>query len=317
MPPTPNKLNLSFARNAYNVFGARGTNTTTDHQREQKTELLEGTKSNGILHLKNGIDYINPGEEDQMEIYGYKRNKIFTAITWFLIIITGGLLRLVFHWIPHLMLLATHSKCQLENADTVLLVERFQGKHTSYHVKKLKTLAAEDILSKPFDGKSLLDNEPWMENGSMITIKEVKEEYPTLSLHLIGGQFKQVSSIVLFHCKKLTYVWDPERSEFLKLRGLDAGVLTSTLHQMQGLNSLEQHMRRSVYGNNEIVIPVKSILTLLCLEVLNPFYVFQLFSFGLWVADNYYYYAMVILTMSSIGIIMAVFQTRRNQQVGS
>lgn len=42
MPPTPNKLNLSFARNAYNVFGARGTNTTTDHQREQKTELLEG-----------------------------------------------------------------------------------------------------------------------------------------------------------------------------------------------------------------------------------------------------------------------------------
>ncbi|XP_006611115.1 probable cation-transporting ATPase 13A3 isoform X3 [Apis dorsata] len=313
MPPTPNKLNLSFARNAYNVFGARGTNTTTDHQREQKTELLEGTKSNGILHLKNGIDYINPGEEDQMEIYGYKRNKIFTAITWFLIIITGGLLRLVFHWIPHLMLLATHSKCQLETADTVLLVERFQGKHTSYHVKKLKTLAAEDILSKPFDGKSLLDNEPWMENGSMITIKEVKEEYPTLSLHLIGGQFKQVSSIVLFHCKKLTYVWDPERSEFLKLRGLDAGVLTSTLHQMQGLNSLEQHMRRSVYGNNEIVIPVKSILTLLCLEVLNPFYVFQLFSFGLWVADNYYYYAMVILTMSSIGIIMAVFQTRRNQ----
>lgn len=76
----------------------------------------------------------------------YKRNKIFTAITWFLIIITGGLLRLVFHWIPHLMLLATHSKCQLETADTVLLVERFQGKHTSYHVKKLKTLAAEDIL---------------------------------------------------------------------------------------------------------------------------------------------------------------------------
>lgn len=69
--------------------------------------------------------------------------------------------------------------------------------------------------------------------------------------------------------------------------------------------------RRSVYGNNEIVIPVKSILTLLCLEVLNPFYIFQLFSFCLWVADDYYYYAMVILFMSSVGILMAVFQTRR------
>ena len=44
------------------------------------------------------------------------------------------------------MLLATHSKCQLETADTVLLIEKFQGKHTSYYVKKLKTLAAQDIL---------------------------------------------------------------------------------------------------------------------------------------------------------------------------
>lgn len=76
----------------------------------------------------------------------YKRNNLLTAVTWFLIIITGGLLRLVFHWIPHLMLLATHSKCQLETADTVLLVEKFQGKHTSYYVKKLQTLAAQDIL---------------------------------------------------------------------------------------------------------------------------------------------------------------------------
>jgi hypothetical protein len=71
------------------------------------------------------------------------------------------------------------------------------------------------------------------------------------------------------------------------------------------------HFRRNVYGNNEIVIPVKNIFTLLCLEVLNPFYVFQLFSFCLWIADDYYYYAMAIFIMSSAGILMAVFQTRR------
>lgn len=313
MPPTPSKLNLSFARNAYSVFGTCGSNATADHQREQKTELLEGARGNGLLHLKNGVDYINPGEEDQMEIYGYKRNKILTGVTWFFIVVTGGLLRLVFHWVPHLMLLATHLRCRLEEADTVLLVEKFQGKHTSRYVKKLKTLTAQEVFNKPCDSESLMENEPWMENGSMITIKEVKDEYPALSLHLVGGQFKQVPSIVVFSCKKLTYVWDPERSEFLKLRGLDADVLTSTLHQLPGLNNQEQYMRRSVYGNNEIVIPVKSILTLLCLEVLNPFYVFQLFSFCLWVADDYYYYAMVILAMSSVGIIMAVFQTRRNQ----
>lgn len=78
--------------------------------------------------------------------FSYKRNKILTVVIWFLIVITGGLLRLIFHWVPRLMLLATHSRCQLEDADTVLLVEKFQGKHTSYYVKKLKTLAAQDVL---------------------------------------------------------------------------------------------------------------------------------------------------------------------------
>lgn len=146
MPPTPNKLNLSFARNAYSVFGTRATDTTTEQQREQKTELLEGTRGNGLLHLKNGVDYINPGEEDQMEIYGYKRNHTWTVITWFFIFLTCGLLRLIFHWIPRLMLQATHSKCPLDEADTVLLVEKFQEKHTIYYVKKLKTLAARDVM---------------------------------------------------------------------------------------------------------------------------------------------------------------------------
>ncbi|XP_033335964.2 polyamine-transporting ATPase anne boleyn isoform X1 [Megalopta genalis] len=315
MPPTPSKLNLNFARNAYSVFGTRGTNNAADQQREQKTELLEDARSPGILQLKNGVDYVNPGEEDQMEIYGYKRNKVLTAVVWLLIFVTGGLLRLVFHWVPQWMLQSTHSRCRLEEADTVLLVEKFQEKHTSYYVKKLKTLVAQDVLNKPFDGESLMNNEPWMENDGMITVKEVKEEYhPSLSLHLSGGQFKKVQSIVLFHCKKLTYIWDPERGEFLKLHGLDVDVFTSTLHQMQGLNYHEQHMRRCVYGSNKIMIPVKNIMTLVGLEVLNPFYVFQLLSFCLWVADNYYYYAMAILSMSSVGILMAAFQNRRNQQ---
>lgn len=129
-----------------------------------------GTRGNGLLHLKNGVDYINAGEEDQMEIHGlvkylvililswltivessiihwyrYRRNHLWTAITWTLIVCTAGLLRLIFHWVPRFMLLATHSKCSLEEAETVLLVEKFQGKHTSYYVKKLASVSAEEV----------------------------------------------------------------------------------------------------------------------------------------------------------------------------
>ncbi|XP_012276995.1 probable cation-transporting ATPase 13A3 isoform X2 [Orussus abietinus] len=276
-------------------------------------DIMDGTRGNGLLHLKNGVDYINPGEEDQMEIYGYKRNRILTGVTWFLIILTGGLLRLFFHWVPHLMLLATHSKCPADEAETVLLVERFQGRHTSFYVKKLKTLRAQEVSNASSDEYTLMESEKWAENGNVITIKEDKGLPPMLSVHLIGGHFKTVPSIITFKCKKLTYVWDTERGEFLKLKGLDAGVPTATLHQMPGLSFQEQFMRRNVYGNNEIMIPVKSFLTLFFLEVLNPFYVFQIFSFCLWISDDYLHYALAILAMSVCGIIMAVLQTRRNQ----
>lgn len=77
--------------------------------------------------------------------FSYKRSKAYTAITWFLISVSAGILRLIFHWWPHLMLKATHSRCTLEQADTVLLKEKFQGKHTSYHVKKIKTVSFQTI----------------------------------------------------------------------------------------------------------------------------------------------------------------------------
>jgi cation-transporting ATPase 13A3/4/5 len=66
-----------------------------------------------------------------------------------------------------------------------------------------------------------------------------------------------------------------------------------------------------VYGRNEIIVPIYGIITLLFLEVLNPFYVFQLFSFCLWFADDYMYYALAILAMSVFGIVMAILQTRK------
>lgn len=114
------------------------------------------------------------------------------------------------------MLQITHSKCSLEEAETVLLIERFQGKHTSYYVKKLKILTAREVMSvmfftfttisiyinrivmltvvilscrnKSFNEESLID-EAW--DGNVITIKEEKKIYPMLSVHLCSGQFKR------------------------------------------------------------------------------------------------------------------------------
>lgn len=77
------------------------------------------------------------------------------------------------------------------------------------------------------------------------------------------------------------------------------------------LNSSEQLARRLIYGYNEITVPYKDLKTLLFLEVLNPFYVFQMFSVLLWFMYSYYYYACVIIIMTVVGIIMSIRQTKK------
>uniref|UniRef100_A0A7N6F7J6 P-type ATPase A domain-containing protein n=1 Tax=Anabas testudineus TaxID=64144 RepID=A0A7N6F7J6_ANATE len=47
------------------------------------------------------------------------------------------------------------------------------------------------------------------------------------------------------------------------------------------------------------------------LQVLNPFYIFQLFSVILWSADEYYYYALAIVIMSVISIATSLYTIKK------
>ncbi|KFP81420.1 putative cation-transporting ATPase 13A2, partial [Apaloderma vittatum] len=69
--------------------------------------------------------------------------------------------------------------------------------------------------------------------------------------------------------------------------------------------------RRKIYGPNLIEVPVKSYARLLVEEVLNPFYIFQVFSIVLWVCDAYYYYAACIFLISTISLGLSLYETRK------
>lgn len=66
------------------------------------------------------------------------------------------------------------------------------------------------------------------------------------------------------------------------------------------------------YGNSNIVVPTRSIASILIEEVLNPFYLFQIFSMSLWFWDGYRYYATVILVISVASAITSLVETRTN-----
>ncbi|XP_068152364.1 LOW QUALITY PROTEIN: polyamine-transporting ATPase 13A3 [Drosophila tropicalis] len=252
------------------------------------------------------VGVLNQNQEDEMKVSGYRHSRMRTLLCWLCIFLTGGLLRLVLHWWRHWYLFATSRPCPLQEAEQVLVEEDYQGKHKLYHVKSVHFLTVDQL-------KSLLQRE--QEERDQDFFSSPDETPLQLSVHFSSAQFRHCESLKIFRCKQLVYAWDTNINGFNKINGLDNNVPCSYFHQQRGLTVQEQLSRRIVFGDNEITVPLHDVKTLFFLEVLNPFYVFQLFSVVLWFTYNYYYYACVILLMSIFGIAMSIFQTKRNQDV--
>ncbi|MBZ3889945.1 putative cation-transporting ATPase 13A4 [Sciurus carolinensis] len=67
---------------------------------------------------------------------------------------------------------------------------------------------------------------------------------------------------------------------------------------------------RLICGPNTIDVEITPIWKLLIKEVLNPFYIFQLFSVCLWFSEDYKEYAVAIIIMSIISIALTVYDLR-------
>ncbi|CAG0907436.1 unnamed protein product, partial [Cyprideis torosa] len=123
-------------------------------------------------------------------------------------------------------------------------------------------------------------------------------------------------SVRFFTLKRVTYVWEEEGERFRQLGGLDGGteLTNDVILSSRGLTTQQAEERYFLHGPNKIRIGVKSVFELLFLEVLNPFYIFQLFAVALWFSDQYVVYASAIVLLSAWGISSTILLTRRNQR---
>ncbi|XP_076391219.1 polyamine-transporting ATPase 13A3 isoform X1 [Megachile rotundata] len=264
------------------------------------TNGLKNDQSSEVLWQK-----IHTGQDEDMRVYGFEKNKFKSVLVYVSYVLTAGWVRLFFHWYPQLHLYATHDKCPLSRATKLLVTDNYQGKYKSYFVKEVKTISTRNISAQQLSRDLNTNDEQLVEK---IRCKRLK-------INLENGTQCEVFEYKAFWCKKQCYVWDITQNAFSRLIGLDKYTLCSDLHlnSNQGLSKEEQCLRRIVYGNNEIIVPVQSIGVLLILEVLNPFYIFQVFTLCVWFAEGYLYYTVAIVCMSFFGITSSIIQTRKNQ----
>ncbi len=75
---------------------------------------------------------------------GYKRVLWRLWLSWALVLLTAGLAKLVFYWLPHWELALTHKKVSLARADKVLITDFYKADYVRRYVKPVKVAKAKD-----------------------------------------------------------------------------------------------------------------------------------------------------------------------------
>ncbi|XP_051515898.1 polyamine-transporting ATPase 13A2-like isoform X2 [Myxocyprinus asiaticus] len=221
-----------------------------------------------------------------MDVQGYRWVCWKVWLCHFGALCTLGLLLVLFKWRPRLGIWARCTSCPIPMADVLLLKDRYGQQFVI------------DVLTEEIEEGSLefavadTDENEWRD-----TVQLQTEKKTVLRYYVFEG---------------MRYIWMAKKGAFCKASILNEDWTCSDLHgRQQGLSRAEQTARKQIFGANIIDVPVKSYLQLLFEEVLNPFYVFQVFSIILWMSDHYYYYAACIFIISLISIAVSLYEIRK------
>ena len=120
----------------------------------------------------------------------------------------------------------------------------------------------------------------------------------------------------MFEYRFIKFQWDFEEQQFNPIK-FECEVSFDSLRAKytdpnNTYSEKKREFNRVLFGKCEVDVPKKSIITLLFDEVLNPFYIFQVFSVILWMWDGYRLYASCILIVSTLSVVASLHETVSN-----
>uniref|UniRef100_A0A670ZUH8 Polyamine-transporting ATPase 13A3 n=1 Tax=Pseudonaja textilis TaxID=8673 RepID=A0A670ZUH8_PSETE len=244
---------------------------------------------------------LQEGEEEELKIYGYNFCRWKLVFVAGGVLCSGGLLLLLLYWMPEWRVKASCQRASLRRCQVVLLrtTDEFQSWFCA-RVRRVFSLGRHPLQAP----KELASEKVANGSSAPLCVPPLEES---------GGGGSISSSLRYFTHHSVKYFWDDALQNFTSIKGLDDSTTCASIHREHstGLTKEMQDYRKIFYGLNEIAVKVPSIFKLLIKEVLNPFYIFQLFSVILWCTDEYYYYAIAIVIMSLISIASSLYNIRK------
>ncbi|XP_053566195.1 probable cation-transporting ATPase 13A5 [Bombina bombina] len=112
---------------------------------------------------------------------------------------------------------------------------------------------------------------------------------------------------------KIRYIWNLAAGMFQNVGVLEDKYSCSDIHNIfgAGLSTEGQNIRRQLCGPNTIEIEILPIWKLLYKEILNPSYIFQVFTLCTWLAFGYTEYSMVVLILTILSVTAITYSLRK------
>ncbi|CAL8109824.1 unnamed protein product [Orchesella dallaii] len=224
---------------------------------------------------------------DGATVTGYRLSSLKSALFWILSFLFCGLPYLVIRWLVNWRIKLTCVPSELAAADVVVITEE-GGDATLCDVKVEPINFLPDQFATSRNGVQRQTSQTRLrdsENGDSV--------------------FKY------FEFQHEKYIWDDKKDAFRRIEGLIDINCQQIAEDFRGICDNRRKQLRQIFGANEIYVEVKSYANLLVNEVLNPFYIFQVFSIILWSADEYYYYGACVVFISAGSIITTLYKTRQ------
>uniref|UniRef100_A0A452SHR5 ATPase cation transporting 13A2 n=1 Tax=Ursus americanus TaxID=9643 RepID=A0A452SHR5_URSAM len=273
----------------------RATNDDTNFV-ENSSPLVGSTPAGyGTLTIETSVDPLS-SSVSSVRLSGYCGSP-WRVIGYHIVVwLMAGLPLLLFRWKPVWGVRLRLRPCNLARAET-LVIEIRDKEDNSWQLYTVQVSPRS-----PPDGRSqaavgAVPEGAWKDTAQFCRNEEAQR---TLRYYVFRGQ---------------RFVWMESQQAFCQVSLLDHGRTCDDVHRScSGLTLQDQTVRKTVYGPNVISVPVKSYPQLLVDEALNPYYGFQAFSIGLWLADRYYSYALCIFLISTASICLSLYKTRKQSQ---
>ena len=146
---------------------------------------------------------------------------------------------------------------------------------------------------------------------TVILIDSQNNEYVEVMVRPNQKEDNISSGHINFYHKKLKYIWNTDKQQFIRLTGLESEKCSVIYSYSGGLSENEAEEKFDLYGPNSIHIDVQPLWKIVVDSLKNPFYVYQAFIVIVWCVQLYYQFAFCVFAFSIITLALQGYETRK------